>query len=150
MEMSNNAYAKHKGVTEGAVRKALASGRITANANGKIDVEEADQQWEVNTRTAGGDDTAASSYKQSRAIREAYSAKMAKLEFEKESGKLIDLSEAKVDFFNAGRVTRDRILAVVDKVSPKIIGKTDIKEVKQILKADLTDALKHLSQGYKG
>ena len=101
MEMTNRAlYAKHRGITEGAVRKALASGRITANAKRQDRCRGADKQWEANTRTAGGsDDTAASSYKQSRAIREAYNAKMAKLEFEKESGKLIDLAEAKVDFF---------------------------------------------------
>ena len=145
MEMTNRAYAKHRGITEGAVRKALSSGRISNTPSGKIDSELADKQWCANTRTSL-DDTTASSYKQSRAVREAYNAKMAKLEFEKESGRLIEKDQVRVDMFNAGRVTRDRILAVPDKVIPKLVGKTDIREMKEILKGDLTEALRELAR----
>ena len=36
MELSIRAYAKHRGVTEGAVRKAIKQGRISKKDNGKI------------------------------------------------------------------------------------------------------------------
>jgi hypothetical protein len=49
MEMGYREYARHKGVTLGAVQKALKSGRISVNDNGKIDSEAADRAWESNT-----------------------------------------------------------------------------------------------------
>lgn len=49
MEMGYREYARHRGVTLGAVQKAIKSERITLNANGKIDPALADQQWRDNT-----------------------------------------------------------------------------------------------------
>lgn len=50
--LSMRAYARHRGVSEGAVRKAVNTGRITANADGSIDVQRADEQWQRNTDAA--------------------------------------------------------------------------------------------------
>lgn len=50
--LSMRAYARHRGVSEGAVRKAVTTGRITANADGSIDVQQADEQWQRNTDAA--------------------------------------------------------------------------------------------------
>src|SRR4051812_46761212 len=49
MEMGHRAYARHRGVTLGAVQKALRDKRIFLNANGKLDPEAADRDWEANT-----------------------------------------------------------------------------------------------------
>jgi len=49
MGVSIRAYARARGCTEGAVRKAIASKRITPNADGTIDPEQANQEWERNT-----------------------------------------------------------------------------------------------------
>jgi hypothetical protein len=49
MEMGYREYARHKGVTLGAVQKAIKSGRISVNDNGKIDSEAADRAWDANT-----------------------------------------------------------------------------------------------------
>ncbi|MGB3537911.1 MAG: elements of external origin [Mesorhizobium sp.] len=49
MGMSRRAYAAHRGVSETAVRKALASGRITLEADGSIDPAKADAQWDRQT-----------------------------------------------------------------------------------------------------
>ncbi|MDA0902671.1 MAG: hypothetical protein O3B09_04615, partial [Proteobacteria bacterium] len=144
MELSVRAYAKHRGISDGAVRKAIKSGRIIRNANGKIDQKLADKQWSKNTdpaqvkeeikqevsnynpSTLGGP-----SYQQSRAIKEAYNAKLTKLQFEKESKKLISVDEVKVAAFNAARMTRDRILNIPDRVIPLLVGKTNIHEMKE-------------------
>lgn len=47
--MSMRAYARYRGISEGAVRKAINSGRITANADGSIDVDRANDEWRRNT-----------------------------------------------------------------------------------------------------
>lgn len=49
MALSQRQYAIHRGVTEGAVRKAIKAGRICVNAEGKIDPKKADRQWSANT-----------------------------------------------------------------------------------------------------
>ncbi len=47
--MSMRAYARYRGISDGAVRKAIQTGRITANADGSIDVDRANEQWRLNT-----------------------------------------------------------------------------------------------------
>lgn len=97
MEISIRAYATRKGISDTAVRKAIKSGRITLTKNGKINPALADRQWEANTdpaqvyaikedspARAASSETASSassggigvSYQQSRAIREAYEARL--------------------------------------------------------------------------
>ena len=49
MGLSIRAYARHRGVTDTAVHKAIRSGRINALADGTIDPDQADAQWQRNT-----------------------------------------------------------------------------------------------------
>lgn len=49
MGLSIRAYARHRGVTDTAVHKAIRSGRINTLADGTIDPDQADAQWERNT-----------------------------------------------------------------------------------------------------
>jgi hypothetical protein len=163
MELSIRGYARHRGITDGAVRKAIKAGRITKNKNDKIDSELADKQWSKNTdpaqikeikkeeevRQENGNYNSSPlgpSYQQSRAIKEAYNAKLTRLQFERESKKSISVDEVKISAFNAARMTRDRILNIPDRVIPQLVGKTDIFEMKEILKAELTKALEELSK----
>lgn len=151
MLLSQRAYAKHRGVAESAVRRAIESGRITTT-DGKIDPGTADKQWEQNTNPAyhqtrgGGDsDDSPFSYKASRARRETYEALLKKLEYERESGKLIPIAQVETEAFNAARLMRDKLLNIPDKVIPQLIGKTDIFEMKQILRKEIHDSLVNLT-----
>ncbi|NBV07407.1 MAG: hypothetical protein EBS06_09290 [Proteobacteria bacterium] len=163
MELSIRAYARHRGVTEAAVRKAIRQGRVSKGKNGKINPKTADKEWGQNTDPAQikavfteekpdysqnsiPNATNGPSYQQSRAIKEAYGAKLLRLQFEKESKKLISIDDVKVSAFNAARMTRDRILNIPDRVIPQLVGKTDIFEMKEILKAELIKALEELSK----
>mgnify|MGYP003328442712 CR=1 FL=1 len=165
MELSIRSYAKHRGVTEGAVRKAIKSARISKKANGKIDPDLADRQWSKNTDPAqikkaeekeatkevsSNPLSVGPSYQQSRAIKEAYNAKLTRLQFEKESKKLISVDEVKISAFNAARMTRDRMLNIPDRVIPALVGKTDIFEMKEILKIEIVKALEELSKNNDG
>jgi hypothetical protein len=48
-EISVRAYARRRGVSHVAVLKAIKSGRIARQANGKLDPEKADRQWAEHT-----------------------------------------------------------------------------------------------------
>ena len=50
--VSLRAYAKHRGVLDTAVRKAIKSGRIQAETDGTIDIAKVDKQWDRNTDRA--------------------------------------------------------------------------------------------------
>ena len=45
MGLSIRAYAAHRGVSHTSVRKAIASGRLTPEADGTIDPVKADRAW---------------------------------------------------------------------------------------------------------
>lgn len=161
MEISNSAYARHRGVSEAAVRKAIKQGRISQTEDGKIDLTIADQEWEQNSDPAqvkslpikhgtGNKDLAriGESYQKSRTLREAYNAQLAKLQFERESGKLIEVEEVKIAAYNAARITRDRLLMLPKKVAPLILGKTDLKNIEEMIKRHLIEVLDEVSHTY--
>lgn len=52
MGLSRRKYATHRGVSEKAVRKAIAAGRITVEADNTIDPVKADKQWDAQTDPA--------------------------------------------------------------------------------------------------
>ena len=51
MGISIRTYARHRGISDTAVRKAIKAGRITKEGDGSIDVEKADREWHMNTDT---------------------------------------------------------------------------------------------------
>ncbi len=154
IELTVKEYADHRKVSVVAVRKAIKTGRITLNQNKKLDRELADAEWFKNTNPAkqrkevDGNQSSSDdkiSYHRSRAIREDYNAKLTQLQFERESGKLIPIEEVKTSAFNAGRRVRDRLLNIPDRIAPQLVGKTNIFEIKNILKSELTKILEELS-----
>ena len=52
MGLSRRAYATHRGCSESAVRKAIATGRIVTEADGTIDAAKADAMWDARTDPA--------------------------------------------------------------------------------------------------
>ena len=178
--LSIRAYARHRGVSHTAVRKALANGRIASGGDGLIDPAAADQQWTVQTditkpsnsvtgapklrrgaRTAAdpvhgsesptngaGDASAvrvASSYAASRGVRESYLARLAKLQFEERSGKLVDADEVRAHIFGLGRRLREGLLGVPDRLAPVLVGQTDQAEIHRLLSEEILSCLAELS-----
>ena len=181
--LSMRGYARHRGVSDAAVRKALATGRITVSRDGKIDSALADRQWEASTDlskprnsivgvpkkrkapgapsdplgTEGpdaaepnghGNGNAArmvSSYAASRAAREGYLARLAKLEFEVKSGKLVDADEVRAQVFALGRRARDALLGVPDRLAPVLVGQTDQAVIHRLLAEEIARGLAELS-----
>lgn len=177
-------YARHRGVSHTAVRKALATGRISAAPDGTIDPQKADRDWAGSTDpskplnsvtgmpkmrrvpgapsapigAAGSGDAAAgscadegasrlaSSYAASRAARESYQARLAKLDFEQRSGKLVDTDEVRAHIFGLVRRLRDSLLGIPDRLAPVLVGETDQAQIHQRLTEELTTSLAELSK----
>lgn len=163
--LSNRAYARHRGCSETSVRKALKSGRISREENGLIDPKKADEDWAKNTlpigktramvacepKTFAPDQVApkktAPDYQTSRAVREAYVARLAKLEYENKSGKLEDKAQRDAAEFTRGRIVRDRILSVPHRVAAICAAENSALKVEQLLNEELRSALSDLARG---
>jgi len=174
--VSLRAYARHRSVSLKAVQKAIAAGRITLTPDGKIDPERADAEWERNTgpqqRTSsvpvrkspvvaprpatevpprtdlGG--IGALDYAKARAIREQYLARLAKIEFEERSGKLVSRDEVQVAAFNKFRTFRDGMLNIPDRVAAVLAAESDSHKAHEILTTEIRKALLEFADGTNG
>ncbi len=141
-------YARRRGVSHTAVRKAIAAGRIVPEPNGGIDPEKADLMWAARTESRQVEldgDEGGLGYRKARAYKEAYKAKLAKLEYEIKTGKLLDKNEVDVACFNWARGTRDRIQLISRRVAHRLAAETDARSVEEILDTEIREALVKLS-----
>jgi hypothetical protein len=144
--MTIREYARHRGVSHTAVRKAIASCRIELEPDDTIDPVKADAMWENRTRTdvnpkpTGGPD-----YHQARAVKETYAAKLAKLEYEIKTGKLLPKDEVDVCHFNRARELRDRMQMIPRRVAARLAAETDPRTVEDVLDTEIREALVDLS-----
>ncbi len=177
MGVSRRAYARHRGCSDGAVRKAIASGRIAPEPDGTIDPAKADAEWERNTRPgqqrgrraapapdakqsqpgsqAGRSESGPArsrvpDYGEQRAIREAYAARLAKLDYEERTGKLVGSEQVKVGWFNVLRILRDRLLNLPDRLAAVLAAEADPGEVRNVLMAELRTVLTEIADSIDG
>ncbi len=157
MGMNVSAYARHRGVSHVAVLKALNDGRIEREPDGTIDAAKADAAWQKNTNQAHARKNAQSasrnaanqgqtaqtgpSFAQSRAIKEAYNARLAKLAYEEKSGQLVSIDAVKSNWFITLRVLRDRTLNLADRLAPLLAAEMDQRRVTEILDKELRQIL---------
>ena len=124
-------YARHVGISKQAVNKLVKAGKIPIRPDGKIDFAEADHARKVNGDPARAmaepppdDDDASAmpeqaaqpggfSYSKARTAREAYQAKLAQLEYERQSGLLLPKREVEDAMVASGRNIRQGLDAIV-------------------------------------
>ena len=171
MGVSIRAYARARGCTEGAVRKAIASKRITPNPDGTIDPERANQEWSRNTFAGktlhqatrpqvaplsaphpprGGSgmpnqpevsSDPVSAYLRARAVSETFKAKTAQLEYEERAGKLIQATKAGEYAVHWSAIVGDALSAYPDRVAPLVAAAKTEAEIHRILAGE-TNALR--------
>jgi len=76
-------------------------------------------------------------YAVQRAIREGYMARLARIEYELKSGKLVEADKVRVKAFNAARRAREMLLGLPDRLSPQLAGETNSFEIHRILTEEL-------------
>ncbi len=126
--MSLREYARHRKVSLSAVQKALISERISfvidSEGRKRIDHLVADREWTAHTNPAMVRDKD-QPVSEARTMREFYEAKLAKLEYEKRIGKLIDSGKVRQNAFALARRLRDRLLNIPDRISAELVGISD-------------------------
>lgn len=147
MGISIRAYARHRGVTDTAVHKAIRAGRITPEADGTIDAMRADQEWTRNSdapRTgtrakaakvtvpeAGADagtplPTGGASLLQARTVNEVVKAQTNKVRLARLKGELVDRPQAIAHVFKLARAERDAWLNWPARVSAQMAAQLGV------------------------
>ncbi len=147
MGISIRAYARHRGVSDAAVRKAIATGRVTPETDGTIDPERADAEWARNTeaprtgtrtrpvRAAMPPETAhvapagegqgtlptgGASLLQARTVNEVVKAQTNKVRLARLKGELVDRNQAVAHVFKLARAERDAWLNWPARISAQM------------------------------
>lgn len=150
MGLSIRAYARHRGVSDAAVRKAISAGRITPEADGTVDPDRADAEWARNTeaprngtrarpvRVAVPPDTApagdgpaalpagGTSLLQARTVNEVVKAQTNKVRLAQLKGDLIDRAQALAQVFKLARAERDAWLNWPARVSAQMASQLGV------------------------
>lgn len=82
---------------------------------------------------------------QSRAVREAYSARLAKLEYEKAIGKVVEADAVKTQAFKVARSVRDALLNIPDRVASELAAEADPARVHARLSGEIREVLQALA-----
>jgi len=172
--MGINEYARHRECRPYSVQWAIKQGRISLEPNGKIDSEKADVLWQLRTNhsmNARGKDSShktrngalaelvgaaadgaagGPNFSQARAVKEHYHARLAQLEFQEKSGKVVPADQVKVETFNRFRGLRDSILAIPNNLAEKLAITDEPHQVSQILTAAIHESLSDFANSNAG
>lgn len=169
--MSVRAFARQIGKSHTAVRKAIASGRLSTLPDGRLDSVVAEREWDENRQRVLSEVPKAApptpaapparprpareepeapavvpgvgsqDYAKARAIRENYNARLAKIEYEEKIGKLLNRDEVQVAAFNKHRILRDILLGLPDRLAAVLTAETDQQKVHDLLNDEIRKAL---------
>ena len=154
MGLSIRAYARHRGVSHVAVKKAIDTGRITQGEDGSIDHEQADREWEQNTASQRKSSSASkvaatpkpprvvaqesatesptplstggTSLLQARTVNEVVKAQTNKVRLARLKGDLVDRSQAIAHVFRLARTERDAWLNWPARITAQMAAKLDV------------------------
>jgi hypothetical protein len=155
MGLSIRAYARHRGVSHVAVKKAIETGRITPESDGTIEPNRADLEWAQNTasprkpaiatkgtapaaepvrapvREAGEHlaqplSSGGTSLLQARTVNEVLKAQLNKVELARRKEELVDRSQAIAHVFRLARTERDAWLNWPARVSAQMAARLEI------------------------
>jgi len=162
MGLSIRAYARHRGVSDTAVHKAIRGGRITPEPDGTIDPARADAEWARNTeaprtgtRSAAArvaEDGAAppggTSLLQARTVNEVVKAQTNKVRLARLKGELVDRAQALAHVFKLARSERDAWLNWPARVSAQLAARlaVDPHEMHVALEAAVREHLQELAE----
>jgi hypothetical protein len=84
-------------------------------------------------------------YASAKAHREHYMGQIAELDYQIKLGDYVSKAEVEQTFFEASRKVRDMLLNYPSKMSMRVIGKKDIKEIESIMMEEIRYILGNLS-----
>lgn len=159
MALSLRSYAKHRGVSLEAVRKALKSGRITAGPDGKLDPERTDADWKANTRNRidrppaiqsraerAQPDVDFGGYAKAQAMHEFYRAQLAKIEYERRRGKLLDAEQVRDAISRMISLARNKLVTTGEELAPRLAVEGDPTRCTDMVNERIFAALSELAE----
>ena len=155
MGLSIRAYARHRGVSHVAVKKAIDTGRISQETDGTINPEQADREWEQNTASPRKSSSASkvaatskpprsvaqepatesptptlsaggTSLLQARTVNEVVKAQTNKVRLARLKGDLVDRSQAIAHVFRLARTERDAWLNWPARITAQMAAKLNV------------------------
>ena len=152
-------YARIRGVSRAAVKKAVDSKRITL-IDGKIDPEVADIQWTRNTHpeqaaraNSGkgrnepeGPAGETSEYWLIKIRRERAEALKIEMQLEEMCGKLVERAKVEAAAYQVGRLLRDMILSVPGKLAGELAVVTEPLLVESRMREELRKVLNEITR----
>jgi hypothetical protein len=96
--------------------------------------------------TAEGIDNLRAEYLAAKSATERERCKFLEIRVQRARGELIPADEVKKAMFAKGRIIRDCILNIPDRVAPLLLNKSDASEIHAVLMHELREVLKELSQ----
>ena len=81
----------------------------------------------------------------SKARREFYNAEMARLNFEQKSAKLVEAEEVKRQAFATGRIVRESLFNIPDRLAAQLASETDPNRIHALLTDEIRKALEALA-----
>ena len=165
--VSPQEFADFLGVNKRSVNEAIRAFRLETSviteANGyhKIDVPKAIFEWFDNAdpskdhehhladpRIKQTSEDQIPSFSESKCKKEFYAAKILALEYEEKLGNLVPRAAMENDLYEIARTLRDRLLALAETLSPRLMG-LDSAEIRVQIRSELERVLDMLSKGDK-
>ena len=166
--ITQSEYARRRGCTEGAVRRAVRDGRISL-IEGRIDPVAADAQWARNTRVragsratddanlqAGGaprrgrsdeDDDSGEGYWESKARREKAEADLAELKLAEQRAELVRAADVRAAQARRLAALRESLLQLPARLAPVLAAEADAARCHETLQAELHAVLEQMTEG---
>jgi hypothetical protein len=167
MQMGITEYARHRGVEDQAVHFAVRSGRIKRNADGSIDAEVADREWQENSQEqlpkppkpapARGyyqpsgeravEPVPGISYSDARALREVFVAQKHILSLKERTGELVEREEVEKEATNQFRLIRDACFNLPPRLAAQLAAEPDEAGCFEILEKAMRRVFEDFAEG---
>ena len=163
--ITQSEYARRRGCTEGAVRRAVRDGRISL-IDGRVDPVAADAQWARNTRVRAGSrstddanlqgsgppsrgraDEDDDGYWASKARREKAEANLAELKLAEQMGELVRAADVRASLARSMAGLREALLQMPARVVPLLVADPSPAAMDALLRAEVTRALETFTTG---
>ncbi len=159
--MTKSQYAEYRKVSRAAISKHVKNGNIVFASDGKVDVELSDYMLDqcservvqaatnptVGSTTNGPID--ADSYAAQRTLLTKYKAELAKIDLDRQNGKLVESAPLKDSSFLAARKLRDALYSFIDRMCGPLAADTNQLSIRNTLTDEFNKLLSTLVEDLK-
>lgn len=153
---SQAAYARYKEVSKQTVTDWKARGLVVYDDAGRVDFEATDAALIAHgVRRAPGDEVdefevledadAKWSKAEAERVKENYAARLKQLEYDRESGAVVEIDDVVVAVASEYAVVRNKLLDIGTKVAPRAAVLKSAEEIKALIDAAVIEALEELT-----